>query len=262
MCIAKSVGNRGANVRQDVKLVQILLNGNAHRFDLSVPLKEDGAIGTKTKSAISAFQSMVMRNANPTSRIEPHDETLQELVQGLESGVSLDRVCGVMIHTPRSMVSIYHPSLQQDMASNGISAPLRIAHFLAQIGHESAGFVFTEELASGEAYEGRRDLGNTEPGDGKKFKGRGLIQLTGRHNYQRFGDFVGRDLMSDEGAKIVATDARLAVLAAIWFWTTHDLNALADADDVSAVTREINGGLNGLADRKDYLQRAKFFVGI
>ena len=262
MCIAKSVGLRGANAHEDVKIVQIMLNGNADRFDLSTPLREDGAYGAKTKAAIDSFQSKVLGLSNPTSRITPESDTLRELVQGLPSGISLDRTCGVMVHTERSTAAIYQPALREKLAAYDISTPLRVSHFLAQIGHESAGFRYAEEIASGDAYESRRDLGNTKPGDGRRFKGRGLIQLTGRANYREFGEFVGRDLLSDEGARTVATDPHLAVLAAVWYWDTRKINAHADKDDVYKVTRRINGGLNGLADRKKYLGRAKFFMGI
>ena len=146
------------------------------------------------------------------------------------------------------------------MPANGIDTPLRCMHFLAQIGHESAGFRYTEEIASGEAYEGRADLGNTQPGDGVRFKGRGLIQLTGRANYAAYGKAIGVDLVDTDAYETLATDPERAVDVACWFWSTHGLNALADADDIEAVTRRINGGLNGLDDRKAYLHRARFFV--
>ncbi len=137
---------------------------------------------------------------------------------------------------------------------------MRRAYFLAQVGHESGELRYTEEIASGDAYEGRRDLGNTEAGDGRRFKGRGLIQLTGRANYRGFGEAIGVDLLSNDNAQRVATDPGLAVEVACWFWQARGLNALADEDDAHAVTRRINGGLNGLADRLRQLDRARFFL--
>jgi putative chitinase len=152
----------------------------------------------------------------------------------------------------------FHPALAAAMADAGIDTPLRRAHFLAQIAHESGGLRWLEELASGAAYEGRADLGNDLQGDGPRFKGRGLIQLTGRANYAEFERAVGRDLTSSTAAAAqVAEDPDLCVRAATWFWSERGLNALADADDLEAVTRRINGGLNGLDDRAKYLARAK-----
>lgn len=136
----------------------------------------------------------------------------------------------------------------------------RAAMWCAQIGHESAGLVYMEEIASGQAYEGRRDLGNTQPGDGRRFKGRGPIQLTGRNNYGAFGRWAyGENLLPPgEGAdyflrnpQVVAT-SRWGFLAAAWYWTVARprLNDHADAGDVVAATRAINGGTNGLTDRR------------
>lgn len=139
-------------------------------------------------------------------------------------------------------------------AEFGIDTPRRQAHFLAQLAHESDGFKTTVEYASGAAYEGRRDLGNREPGDGKRFKGRGLIQLTGRANYVQ----ASRDLSVDFVANpTLAAQFPHALRIAGWYWKTRGLNALADSDNVIAVTRKINGGLNGLDDRKRYLTIAK-----
>ena len=131
------------------------------------------------------------------------------------------------------------------------------SHFLAQIGHESGELRHTEELASGENYEDRAALDNTQPGDGPRFKGRGLIQLTGRKNYTEYGHDIGEDLLSDVGAKRVAEEDRLAVDVACWYWATRGLNDPADADDLEAVTRRINGGLNGLDQRRELLTRGK-----
>lgn len=149
----------------------------------------------------------------------------------------------------------YHAPLVESMARVAIDTPLRIAHFLAQIGHESGGLKYTEELATGEAYEGRADLGNTKPGDGRRFKGRGLIQVTGRANYAAFEKACGEDLLTTP--ERLANDPRLAVDCATWFWTRHRLNDLADKDDLPAITRRINGGLNGLEDRSQRLGLAK-----
>jgi putative chitinase len=144
--------------------------------------------------------------------------------------------------------------LAETLAKFEVDNDLRRAHFLAQICHESDGFCTTEEYASGQAYEGRTDLGNTQPGDGPRYKGRGLIQLTGRANYQRYGDLLQIDLV---GHPELAGDPATALVIACLFWKIRDLNPLADKDDIETITRRINGGLNGLASRRAFLARAK-----
>lgn len=139
-------------------------------------------------------------------------------------------------------------------AAGIMESPLRLAHFMAQLAHESGGFRYMEEIASGAAYEGRRDLGNIFPGDGKRYKGRGPIQLTGRNNYRDFGRALGIDFESHP--EIVALPS-IGLMVACRFWTDRKLNSLADADDIQGITRRINGGLNGLADRKGYVAKAK-----
>jgi putative chitinase len=132
-----------------------------------------------------------------------------------------------------------------------IDTPSRLAMFLAQIGHESGGLAYVEELASGDAYEGRKDLGNTQPGDGRRYKGRGLIQITGRANYAKTRD----ELDAVRAPDFEATPSALALpqwaawsAAAYWHWTK--LNALADAGKFDAITQRINGGQNGAEDRR------------
>lgn len=132
----------------------------------------------------------------------------------------------------------------------------RSAMFCAQIGHESVGLVYMEEIASGAAYEGRRDLGNTQAGDGKRFKGRGPIQLTGRHNYGLFGRWCRDVGLVNDANYFVNNPTQVAMskwgfLAASWYWTVArpNLNAQSDRGDIVAATRSINGGTNGLADR-------------
>ena len=131
---------------------------------------------------------------------------------------------------------------------------LRLIHFLAQLAHESGNFRYMEEIASGAAYEGRKDLGNTQAGDGKRYKGRGPIQLTGRANYRRYGQQLGIDF--ENNPTIVAIPS-VGLLVACKFWFDNGLNELADKDDVLTITRRINGGLNGFDDRKNKLSTIK-----
>lgn len=146
------------------------------------------------------------------------------------------------------------PPLQAAMERFDITSRLRECHFLAQLLHESGRFRFKEEIASGEAYEGRADLGNTHPGDGRKYKGRGWIQVTGRHNYRKYGALLGLPLEAQPA--LAATDTNAALIAAA-YWSDHGLNALADRDDLLTITRRINGGTNGIADRRECLALCK-----
>lgn len=138
--------------------------------------------------------------------------------------------------------------------AHDIWTPLRLSHFLAQLGHESDGYKAMEEYASGQGYEGRTDLGNTEPGDGKRYKGRGPIQITGRANYRHYGQISGIDLESNPE---IAAIPSIGMLTACLYWFDHGLNELADVDDIQTITRRINGGLNGFEDRKARLVQAK-----
>lgn len=135
-----------------------------------------------------------------------------------------------------------------------IDTPMRKAAFLAQIGHESGSLRYVREIASGVAYEGRKDLGNTHPGDGVRFRGRGLIQVTGRTNYT----VVARALEIDcvNHPELLEVPGHAAESAA-WWWQARGLNELADRGEFEKITRKINGGLNGLADRKAIYERAK-----
>ena len=167
--------------------------------------------------------------------------------------VSLDELSRIMPHAG-ARAAIYHEPLNAAMDEYGISEnALRAAAFLAQIAHESGSLRYVRELASGEAYEGRKDLGNTEPGDGPRFRGRGLIQVTGRANYAACAAALGVDLLTDP---VLLESPALAARSAGWFWGSRRLNELADKGDFLLITKRINGGLNGWVDRKNYYERA------
>lgn len=135
-----------------------------------------------------------------------------------------------------------------------IDSPLRWAHYLAQIAHESLELRYSEEIASGKAYEGRKDLGNIYKGDGVKFKGRGLIQLTGRTNYTNYKNFCGFDVVAKPELLCQPVGA---IRSSMWFWSKKGLNELADMDDFMTITKRINGSKpNGVESRKTYLNRA------
>ena len=161
------------------------------------------------------------------------------------------------------------PYIMDACNTYSIQSPVRQLCFLAQVSHESGGLFYTEELASGAAYEGRADLGNTQPGDGEKFKGRGLIQITGRNNYALLGTAFGIDLTGNPtllGGRNIdfcsPDQLKWAALSAGWFWNRENLNQLADLINMEnaideggnleyfkEITRKINGGYNGLPDR-------------
>lgn len=154
------------------------------------------------------------------------------------------------------------PSLSVTLPRFGITTPLRLQHFLAQAAHETAGFKTLVEYGT-EAYFNKRygpqtsvgkRLGNTQPGDGARFRGRGIFQCTGRFNYDKYGKAINVDLIRQPDR---AADPAISILIAGEYWKAKGLNALADADDIEGITRKINGGLNGLSDRKAYLEKAK-----
>ena len=151
--------------------------------------------------------------------------------------------------------------LNQAMEDHNINTPMRIAHFLAQIAWESGSLKYVEEIASGAAYEGRKDLGNTEPGDGVRFKGRGLIQITGRANYKKYGDSLGLDFTHDWKWRLVA-EPFYAADSAAWFWETHGLNELADKDEFTKITKIINGSTITVKKRLPCLRSAKIATGL
>ncbi len=174
-------------------------------------------------------------------------------------GLTLEQLRAVMPHLAADKAQQYLPYLNAAMAEASINTPQRAAAFLAQLAHESVELRYFEEIASGAAYEGRKDLGNTQPGDGKLYKGRGPIQLTGRSNYRAAGAALGLDL---EGNPTRAADVDVGFRTAAWYWTAHQLNALADAGSFDAITEAINGGQNGADSRRAYWATAKAALGV
>ncbi len=156
-------------------------------------------------------------------------------------------------------VSNVLPHLNECAKRYEINTPLRMAHFLAQVCHESGEFRYVKEMASGMAYEGRKDLGNVYAGDGPLYKGRGYMQLMGRNNYTRYEKESGNAVVKNP--KLLETP-KLAMDSACWFWEANGLNELSDKDNLTLVTKRVNGGLNGLKEREKYLVRAKKALGI
>lgn len=182
---------------------------------------------------------------------------------------------------PKTFTAIINYSVKKDLGSlsvllgrafaadfpkYNIVTGLRISHFIAQAAHETGGFRYLQELGSGkdanhdgfddylQKYDFRKDLGNNQVGMGPKYRGRGIFQLTGYFNYVAYGKRLGIDL-----AKLPekAADPEIATLTACLYWTDRKMNDFADKDDVLSITKKINGGTNGLDDRKAYLARLK-----
>lgn len=182
--------------------------------------------------------------------------------------LTLNQLKQIFPKTSDVIIERYRPHLNNWMNFYKIDTFARITCFLAQIGHESGGLIYAEEIASGRLYEGRTDLGNTQVGDGVKFKGRGLIQITGRSNYAQLDkEFGNIGLIEDPS---ILKQPSYAVRSACWYWISRGLNDIADKPDnwtknylnktrtkFEWITIKINGGLNGLADRVAYWNRAK-----
>ena len=170
--------------------------------------------------------------------------TPQELAQA--TGARIDRATEHLAH------------IEAAMEEFDIDTPERQAAFLAQVGHESGGLHWLVELwGPSEAqrrYEVRQDIGNNQPGDGFKFRGRGLIQITGRDNYRKAGQALGVDLWAYPE---LLGQSPLADRSAAWFWQAHGCNELADAGEFERITRRINGGLNGYTERMALWEDAK-----
>lgn len=241
-------------------------------------LGADGVVGNGTWSALDAKTE----GDAPSSAISAEATTAIEGDQLL----SKEMLAQIMPKAKQEDIDKYYIPLNEGLIKYGINTPLRVAHFLAQIAHESGSFKYssenlnysaqalrsvfgkyfpTSEMAeeygrqkekiANRVYGSRMGNGDENSGDGWRYRGRGLIQLTGKENYQNCGRSIGIDIVNNPDA--LASDPTSAVLAAGWFWDSKKLNRYADNDDVLTVTKRINGGTHGLDDRKAYLARAK-----
>ena len=184
--------------------------------------------------------------------------------------LTIEQLQAIMPLLPAAKRTTYFPFLTAAVSEFGIDQPARTAAFLAQLAHESAQFKFMEEIWGPTAAQRRYEppdklattLGNTEPGDGFRFKGRGPIQVTGRANYRRFGDLLGLDLVA---TPVQAASPEVAFRIAALFWSKKGLNELADRVTPEAfreITRRINGGFNGLAERQRFYETAKTVLAV
>lgn len=171
--------------------------------------------------------------------------------------ISIDQLHAIMPYASHAKLLAFVEPLNSAMDKYSINSVLRKTAFIAQIAHESGSLNYTQEIASGQAYEGRKDLGNTVPGYGKTYKGRGLIQITGFFNYKEAGKALGVDLINHPE---LLEGPEFASMSAAWWWSSHGLNDLADKEMFSAITKVINGGYNGIGDREDFYKRAKQII--
>ena len=203
---------------------------------------------------------------NPATKQDP----LLRLAGALEPGQEADVADAPALILARAMGSSVPAARYQQLLPAAVqclidcecTTPARIAMWCAQIGHESGGLRWMEEIADGSAYEWRADLGNTQAGDGRRFKGRGPIQVTGRHNYTLLSRWAHAHGLVPSPTFFVDQPAQLAsdrygFIGVTWYWTTQrPMNDAADARDLERATRYINGGLNGIDDRRNRYNRA------
>ena len=164
-----------------------------------------------------------------------------------------------------ALAHLWGPAINAAMPRWGIVSRAHQAAFLAQVGHETLSLIYSEEIASGAAYEGRADLGNTQPGDGRRYKGRGLLQTTGRANYRDATAGIRRvmpECPDFEASPDLLARAPWAVHSACYYWHSRNLGRWVDAGDFVTLTRRINGGINGLADRQARWAKARAALGV
>ncbi len=244
---AQDIGERSGAVKSTEQMLRKL------GFN---PGRVDGLYDTNTQRALDKFR----RAYHVGGRGQGVGKaTLGKLKAASKNYVTAGQLTRIMPGLSRARAEQVEPHLNRAMVEFGITNKKRQAAFLAQIGHESVSLRYFEEIASGAAYEGRSDLGNVRPGDGVRYKGRGPIQLTGRGNYRRAGRALGLPL---EANPKMAARLSVGFRTAGWFWQSHGLNGLADRRAFDTISRTINGGDNGLQDRRDYYARARRVLGI
>lgn len=226
----------------DIKVIQQALNNKGYSLNV------DGIAGTSTYNAVISFQKA--NNLTADGMVGP--STLAALNSSTTPPTTGQIVTISQLNTVgwKNVSTSQINDLNSCLKKFSITTAPRLRHFISQCSHESACGLYTKEIADGTAYEGRTDLGNTQPGDGPKYKGAGYIQLTGRSNYQSFANYIG-DSKIMNGVDYVA--ANYPWTSAGFWWYSNKMNALCDSGaSVETITRKVNGGTNGLADRQKY----------
>ena len=181
--------------------------------------------------------------------------------------LTLEQLRAICPQTGIGKLAVFVEPLNAAFEEFGVGQGLEVAHFLAQAGQETGGFNWMVEFASGKAYEGRKDLGNDEPGEGERFKGRGIFQLTGDANYVKAGTEIWGDPDFLRYNPDAAAEPVNACRIAGWYWKRNALSAMAQRDDLVGITKRVNGAAtegppSHLAERRKYLERAKLALGI
>jgi putative chitinase len=223
---------------------------NVKKLQEKLGLTADGSFGNLTEQAVKKWQSDNGLTADGIVG-EKTWEKLFKIYTDLvipDNDLKLEKLKGIV---PDKFLL----EIPETAKKFNITTTLRLTHFLSQCAHESGGFKWVVELASGKAYEGRKDLGNIHPGDGVKFKGRGLIQCTGRLNYEKFSKFIGEDCVTNPN---LVSDKYPLASAAFFFnsnklWSICDLGSTDEV--VKKLTKRVNGGFNGLASRQQFFDK-------
>ncbi|MFT5683317.1 MAG: putative chitinase [Myxococcota bacterium] len=213
-----------------------------------------GLLGETTLEVIKDFQEAY--KLQQTGEIDMHD--LERIDEALTCSITLAQLQEIAPTISDANATSWLPFLNASMWEASINSDARKAAYIAQLAHESDGFQTLEEYASGAGYEGREDLGNTEEGDGKRFKGRGPIQITGRYNYGTYGEQLGVDLVNNPE---LAATPEVGFRIAAAYWANNDLNDYADSGEFNTITSRINGGQNGADSRRAYWGTAKDSLG-
>ena len=210
---------------------------------LGYPVSATSVFDGPTEAALNEWQRL--NRVAVTGELGP--TTLKQLEKAQKASITFAVFKANAPNVDDGTLREYLPHLNAAMLTADITSDTRKAVFIAQIGHESDGFQTLEEYSSGRQYEGRRDLGNTQSGDGRRFKGRGPIQITGRYNYQKYGNAIGVDLINNPE---LAATPEIGFQVTAEYWKQNELNDYADRGQFDTVTSRINGGQNGRADRR------------
>ncbi|HSN98327.1 MAG TPA: peptidoglycan-binding protein, partial [Candidatus Nanopelagicales bacterium] len=236
-------------------------------FQRSRGLEADGVVGPRTQRALDGGAQPSAPQPRPEPPVGQQPEPAPAPAPQPPGGkgdvaptlITLDELCSIMTAVKRARAGTMLDPLNRAMGEFEITNRLRISAFIAQLAHESGELRWMEEIASGQAYDitvnpkKARELGNLNPGDGKRYKGRGPIQLTGRYNYRKAGAALGLDL---ERNPTIAATPEVGFRIAGWYWKSRKLNALADASNFWDLTYRINSARKHYSDRKKYYDRA------